>query len=219
MYKLLFLAAASVWSWAAPAQSVREVADARILSFEESAAPFTASEGSSLSVSGDHYKHGAHALRWQWSRAGARVRIESPVGYLSENPNPRETSVSTFVFWGLRPEGARRETAFRVPQGGAHLRVVRLRTGVHRLARGMGGFRPRHAGPARGGDGRTGRHGGGRRTGRVVFRPPDSLLVSGRAAPYGRFPGAVHQRRDHEPLAHAAAIVAQSDARTPRRGR
>lgn len=101
----------------------------------------------------------------------------------------------------------------------AHLRVVRLRTGVHRLARGMGGFRPRHAGPARGGDGRTGRHGGGRRTGRVVFRPPDSLLVSGRAAPYGRFPGAVHQRRDHEPLAHAAAIVAQSDARTPRRGR
>lgn len=85
--------------------------------------------------------------------------------------------------------------------------------------RGMGGFRPRHAGPARGGDGRTGRHGGGRRTGRVVFRPPDSLLVSGRAAPYGRFPGAVHQRRDHEPLAHAAAIVAQSDARTPRRGR
>ena len=120
---------------------------------------------------------------------------------------------------GLRPEGARRETAFRVPQGGAHLRVVRLRTGVHRLARGMGGFRPRHAGPARGGDGRAGRHGGGRRTGRVVFRPPDSLLVSGRAAPYGRFPGAVHQRRDHEPLAHAAAIVAQSDARTPRRGR
>ena len=104
MYKLLFLAAASVWSWAAPAQSVREVADARILSFEESAAPFTASEGSSLSVSGDHYKHGAHALRWQWSRAGARVRIESPVGYLSENPNPRETSVSTFVFWVYAPK-------------------------------------------------------------------------------------------------------------------
>ena len=99
MYKLLFLAAASVWPLAAPAQSVREVADARILSFEESAAPFTASKGSSLSVSGDHYKHGAHALRWQWSREGAQVRIESPVGYLSENPNPRETSVSTFVFW------------------------------------------------------------------------------------------------------------------------
>ena len=104
MYKLLFLAAAAVWSWAAPAQSVREVADARILSFEESAAPFTASEGSSLSVSGDHYKHGAHALRWQWSRAGARVRIASPVGYLSENPNPRETSVSTFVFWVYAPK-------------------------------------------------------------------------------------------------------------------
>ena len=104
MYKLLFLAAASVWPLAAPAQSVREVADARILSFEESAAPFTASKGSSLSVSGDHYKHGAHALRWQWSREGAQVRIESPVGYLSENPNPRETSVSTFVFWVYAPK-------------------------------------------------------------------------------------------------------------------
>ena len=69
MYKLLFLAAASVWSWAAPEQSVREVADARILSFEESAAPFTASEGSSLSVSGDPYKPGAHPLPWQWASA------------------------------------------------------------------------------------------------------------------------------------------------------
>lgn len=37
-------------------------------------------------------------------RAGARVRIESPVGYLSENPNPRETSVSTFVFWVYAPK-------------------------------------------------------------------------------------------------------------------
>lgn len=35
---------------------------------------------------------------------GAEKCIESSVGYLSENPNPKETSVSTFVF-KLRPEG------------------------------------------------------------------------------------------------------------------
>jgi len=104
MYKLLFLADAVgvvVGRTGAVGAGGRRCADS---SFEESAAPFTASEGSSLSVSGDHYKHGAHALRWQWSRAGARVRIESPVGYLSENPNPRETSVSTFVFWVYAPK-------------------------------------------------------------------------------------------------------------------
>lgn len=118
MRKLLFLAAASVWSLAAPAQSVREVADTRILSFEESAAPFTASKGSSLSVSGDHYKHGAHSVRWQWSREGAGVRIESPVGYLSENPNPKETSVSTFVFWVYAPKALTGKLRFEFRKAG-----------------------------------------------------------------------------------------------------
>ena len=218
MYKLLFLAAASVWSWAAPAQSVREVADARILSFEESAAPFTASEGSSLSVSGDHYKHGAHALRWQWSRAGARVRIESPVGYLSENPNPRETSVSTFVFWVYAPKALDGKLRFEFRKEGRTcawfdygLEFTGWRGAWVAFDRDMQGR------PEEGMDELVVTAEGVER--RVVFRPPDSLLVSGRAAPYGRFPGAVHQRRDHEPLAHAAAIVAQSDARTPRRGR
>ena len=118
MRKLLFLAAASVWSLAAPAQSVREIADARILSFEESAAPFTASKGSSLTVSGDHYKHGARSARWQWSREGAEVRIESPVGYLAENPNPKETSVSTFVFWVYAPKALGGKLRFEFRKAG-----------------------------------------------------------------------------------------------------
>ena len=88
-----------MWLAGASAQPVQEVADDRILSFEESAAPMEASPGSTLSLSGDHYKHGSRSVRWQWSQPGAQVRIASPVEYLAENPNPRETSVSSFVFW------------------------------------------------------------------------------------------------------------------------
>ena len=104
MRKLIFLAAAAVWAWTASAQPLKEVADERILSFEESAAPFEASRGSSLQISGDHYKHGSHSVRWHWSRPDAQLRIAAPVGYLAKNPNPRETSVSTFVFWVYAPK-------------------------------------------------------------------------------------------------------------------
>ena len=45
MRKLIFLAAAAAWAWTASAQPLKEVADERILSFEESAAPFEASRG------------------------------------------------------------------------------------------------------------------------------------------------------------------------------
>ena len=93
-----------MWLAGASAQPVQEVADARILSFEESAAPMEASPGSTLSLSGDHYKHGSRSVRWQWSQPGAQVRIASPVEYLAENPNPRETSVSSFVFWVYAPQ-------------------------------------------------------------------------------------------------------------------
>ena len=93
-----------MWLAGASAQPVQEVADDRILSFEESAAPMEASPGSTLSLSGDHYKHGSRSVRWQWSQPGAQVRIASPVEYLAENPNPRETSVCSFVFWVYAPQ-------------------------------------------------------------------------------------------------------------------
>lgn len=105
MRKMIFLAAVSlVWSLTASGQAVEEVSDDRILSFEETAAPFEASRGSSLACSGAHYKHGTHSVRWRWSRAGAQLRMDVPIGYLSKNPNPRETSVSTFVFWVYAPK-------------------------------------------------------------------------------------------------------------------
>jgi len=76
----------------------------RLLSFEESAAPLSAGRGSTLSVSDLHYKHGARSARWQWTKRGAQIVLRAPVGYLSENPDPKETSVSTFVFWLYAPE-------------------------------------------------------------------------------------------------------------------
>ena len=99
MRRLFFFALASMWLAGASAQTAGEVADARILSFEESAAPFEASPGSTLSLSADHYKHGSRSVCWQWSQPGAQVRIAAPVEYLSRNPTPRETSVSSFIFW------------------------------------------------------------------------------------------------------------------------
>ena len=104
MRNLIFIAVATVWALTAPAQALREVVDDRILSFEESTAPLEASRGSSLELSGDHYKHGSHSVRWQWSRPDAQLRIGAPIGYLAKNPNPRETSVSTFVFWVYAPK-------------------------------------------------------------------------------------------------------------------
>ncbi len=104
MRRAILFAAAAVWVLSVSAQTVGEVADERILSFEESVAPFESSRGSSLQSSGDHYKHGTRSVRWRWSRPGAQLRIEAPIDYLSKNPNPRETSVSTFVFWVYAPK-------------------------------------------------------------------------------------------------------------------
>lgn len=103
MRNLILLAVASVMALSTQAQPVRDVVDERILSFETSAAPFVASKGSDLTISDAHYKHGSHSVRWTWTQADAQLRIGAPVGYLAQNPNPRETSVSTFVFWVYAP--------------------------------------------------------------------------------------------------------------------
>ena len=118
MRRVILLAAAAVWSLTLSAQSVGEVADARILSFEESAAPLVAGRGSTLSLSAEHYKLGSHSACWQWSQRGAQLRIDAPIGYLSENPNPRETSVSTFVFWVYAPEAVEGSLRFEFRKQG-----------------------------------------------------------------------------------------------------
>lgn len=103
MYKPLFLLLALLWASFSQAQSMQEVEDDRILSFENSPLPFVAAKGSKLTLSDAHYKHGGHAVRWTWTANGARLRLQAPVGYLPRNPNPKETSVSTFAFWVYSP--------------------------------------------------------------------------------------------------------------------
>lgn len=74
-----------------------------VLSFENGTYPAVAGRASSLSVSDRHYKLGGHSLLWEWKKRGAQFIIPGEVPYLPENPNPAETSVSTFVFWVYSP--------------------------------------------------------------------------------------------------------------------
>ena len=54
--------------------------------------------------SADCAKLGTHSLKWSWKRSGAVLKLRCPVPYLRENPNPEETSVSSFVFWVNSPQ-------------------------------------------------------------------------------------------------------------------
>ncbi len=70
-----------------------------ILSFEQETGPVHALKKSSVSISSLHSKLGENSLLWKWEKEGASIEIRGTVPYLRENPNPKETSVSTFVFW------------------------------------------------------------------------------------------------------------------------
>ena len=70
-----------------------------IISFEKGTGNFTCDNGSSLSISQEHAKLGTHSLRWAWSSSNAQISLSGDIAYLPENPNPKETSVSSFVFW------------------------------------------------------------------------------------------------------------------------
>lgn len=100
---ILTLALAFMAGGAASAQQTDDFGG-RLLSFEESASPLSAGKGSKLSTSGEHFKHGLRSARWEWSREGAQIALRRPIDYLAKNPNPKETSVSTFVFWLYAPQ-------------------------------------------------------------------------------------------------------------------
>lgn len=101
---LLTLAASVLISLSAEAQVVDYGEDNGILSFEESTSPALAGKGSSLSVSTEHAKLGQTSLEWNWKHSGAFISIKGDIPYMPENPDPKETSVSTFVFWVYSPE-------------------------------------------------------------------------------------------------------------------
>ena len=75
-----------------------------VCSFESGTDGFKASKHSKLSICDTHSKLGSKSLHWKWCKSGAYIKLNEPVPYLPENPNPKETSVSSFVFWIYSPE-------------------------------------------------------------------------------------------------------------------
>lgn len=51
-----------------------------------------------------HSKFGERSLEWKWRHSGAELSIRHAVDWHPVNPDPEETSVSTFVFWVYSPE-------------------------------------------------------------------------------------------------------------------
>ncbi len=69
-----------------------------VLSFENTTVPVVC-KGGKVTLSGKHFKYGKNSLLWSWKRRGASLEIPGEIPYLHENPDPKETSVSSFVFW------------------------------------------------------------------------------------------------------------------------
>jgi chondroitin-sulfate-ABC endolyase/exolyase len=82
---------------------MKEFSHPSILSFENGTAPVEQLQTSVLMVSGDHYKHGAKSLHWQWKNDGDAWSIKSAIPYASQNPF-KDNSVATFVFWVYAPQ-------------------------------------------------------------------------------------------------------------------
>jgi chondroitin-sulfate-ABC endolyase/exolyase len=74
-----------------------------VLSFEEGTYPATCTKGAKLSISTEHSKLGLNSLKWEWSKNGSYISIKGDIPYLPENPNPKETSIASFVFWIYSP--------------------------------------------------------------------------------------------------------------------
>jgi chondroitin-sulfate-ABC endolyase/exolyase len=75
-----------------------------VFSFEDDIAELSCSKRSVLSISDSHSKLGSKSVEWKWTKRGSSFCINAPVPFLEHNPNPKETSVSSFVFWVYSPE-------------------------------------------------------------------------------------------------------------------
>jgi len=113
---ILLLAASSLFS--AEAQVVDYGQKNGVFSFENDTEGVTATKRSVLSISEDHSKLGHKSLRWEWKKSGASMSINAPVPFLAQNPNPNETSVSSFVFWVYSPEALDGELRFSFMKDG-----------------------------------------------------------------------------------------------------
>lgn len=102
MLKAVCTLSALVLIFSASAKVVDFDPGSGIMSFEDgtdAVAPVKSRTG----LSGEHSKYGENSLKWEWNRRGAALVIPGEVPYLPENPNPKETSVSSFVFWVYSP--------------------------------------------------------------------------------------------------------------------
>ena len=75
-----------------------------VFSFEDDLTELSCSKHSVLSISDSHSKLGSKSLEWSWKKRRSSFSINAPVPFLAQNPNPKETSVSSFVFWIYSPE-------------------------------------------------------------------------------------------------------------------
>lgn len=99
----ILLAASVLLSGRAEAQVVDYGQANGVLSFEEGTSPATCAKGSGLNISQEHSKLGTHSLQWDWKKKGAYISIKGEIPYLPENPDPKETSIASFVFWMYSP--------------------------------------------------------------------------------------------------------------------
>lgn len=95
----ILIAATALLTQSAVAQVADYGPENGVLSFEDGTSPAEAGKKSSVSVSGLHAKLGTRSLLWEWKTGGAQLSIPGEIPYMKENPDPKETSVSTFVFW------------------------------------------------------------------------------------------------------------------------
>lgn len=99
----IILAASVLLSGRSEAQVVDYGLANGVLSFEDGTDPAQCSKGSALSVSQEHSKLGASSLKWGWRKKDQYISIKGEIPYLPENPDPKETSIASFVFWMYSP--------------------------------------------------------------------------------------------------------------------
>ena len=99
----ILLAASVLLSGRTEAQVVDYGQANGVLSFEEGTSPAACTKSSVLNISQEHSKLGTHSLKWDWKKKGAYISIKGEIPYLPENPDPKETSIASFVFWMYSP--------------------------------------------------------------------------------------------------------------------
>ena len=115
---IISLLACCLFAYGVEAQVVDYGQANGVFSFEDGTEGVTTSTRSFTSISDEHSKLGHKSLKWEWKKKGASMSINASVPYLAQNPNPKETSVSSFVFWIYSPKPLQGELHFSFMKDG-----------------------------------------------------------------------------------------------------